>query len=386
MNSLLLAAALAAAVVDPVVRQSTDPSAPPPPADPPADPGAPSPTGASPYARLLLLPDLSAVGSAGLAWSSYDVEARSPRDGLFGQPRRVEPYFQELELALQAVVDPYARADVFVGFHPDEVEVEEAYVTALRLPAGLLGRGGVFFTPFGRQNPQHPHVWEFVDQPLPLARLLAPEVLSGPGLDLAWLAPLPWFAELRVAYQGVRPGGHAHGDEEGEEEGASRAGTLRLQQVFDLGERTTTSVGVSGTLLEDAAGGFSDLSGVDVYVKRRLGATRASIALQAEAIARRLRVAGEERDTGWGAYGQVVLRPGPRTMYGVRYERAPGVVEEGAAGDAEHRVSALVGWLPSEFQRIRLQGDWDRLPGGEDGFEALLAIEFSFGAHGAHPF
>jgi hypothetical protein len=29
---------------------------------------------------------------------------------------------------------------------------------------------------------------------------------------------------------------------------------------------------------------------------------------------------------------------------------------------------------------------YDRLPGGKEGLEALLSLEFAIGAHGAHPF
>jgi hypothetical protein len=55
-------------------------------------------------------------------------------------------------------------------------------------------------------------------------------------------------------------------------------------------------------------------------------------------------------------------------------------------GGPENRISALASWMPSEFQRIRLQVSYDRLPGGQDGVEALLHLEFAIGAHGAHPF
>ena len=39
----------------------------------------------------------------------------------------------ESELALSAAVDPYARADVYLSFGEDHVEVEEAYGTTLDL-------------------------------------------------------------------------------------------------------------------------------------------------------------------------------------------------------------------------------------------------------------
>ena len=158
-------------------------------------------TGGNPLARLLLLPDISAIGSGALAYDSYDVEARSPREDLHGQAGKPTFLFDELELGLQAVVDPYVRADVFLSFDEHGAGIEEAYVTTLSLPASLQVRAGRFFTPFGRLNGQHGHTWDFVDAPLARSRLLAGDALGGPGVDLAWLAPLPWFAELRLAAQ-----------------------------------------------------------------------------------------------------------------------------------------------------------------------------------------
>jgi hypothetical protein len=52
----------------------------------------------------------------------------------------------------------------------------------------------------------------------------------------------------------------------------------------------------------------------------------------------------------------------------------------------EQRWSALASFMPSEFSRFRLQAGLDQLPGGGVGWEAVLAMEFAIGSHGAHPF
>jgi hypothetical protein len=358
--------------------------APPAPAARPASVDRPSTTasaaqGGNPLARLLLLPDISAIFSGALSYQDFDVETEAPRAGPYGAPKQLNPIFEELELGLQAVVDPYARADIFISFTPEEVDVEEAYLTALTLPYGLSARAGKVYSPFGRINQQHPHVWDFVDRPLAHARLLGPEALGGAGVVAAWLAPLPWYAELHLGYQAVSPGL----DEEAE---SGRAGVARLVQYLDLGEGATLGVGASGALVKEPVDGWRDLAGADVYLKLRPPSGRSYVAVQGEAIWSRLRdVPDVEDDDRWGAYAQVVRRQGPRWAYGARYDRAPGVVE-GAPSGVEHRVSGVLSWLPSEFQRIRLQGGWTRLPGGGDGWEGLLALEFGIGAHGAHPF
>jgi hypothetical protein len=338
-------------------------------------------TGGNPWARLLLMPDISAIGSAALAWNKLDVAALSPRSDPFAPANTVQPVFQELELGVQAVIDPYARADIFLSFTPEGAEVEEAYATFLRLPYGLQARAGEMFAPFGRLNQQHPHVWDFVDRPLALARLVGTDNLAGPGVDVAWLAPLPWFAELHLAYQALTPG-----EDLGLPEASANSGTLRLGQFFDLSDAATLGVGLSAVRMDEPEGG-RDLYGADAYLKIRPPNARSYLALQGELVARRLfgiGVAPGDPDlngTRWGGYAQAVWRDGPFWAYGVRYERAPA-----QGGGTEQRATALADWLLTEFQRIRFELGYDRLPGGADGLEALLQLEFAIGVHGAHPF
>ncbi len=63
----------------------------------------------------------------------------------------------EVEVAFQAVVDPYARADFFLAAGPEGLEVEEGYVTFTALPAGLLLKVGKMRAQFGKVNTLHTH-------------------------------------------------------------------------------------------------------------------------------------------------------------------------------------------------------------------------------------
>ncbi len=381
-----------------IAKELGAPSGSPTPSTPGSAPAGPSPStpstpsgnsgtgqgqaGGNPFARILLLPDISAIGSGALAWNSLDVETASPRSDPFAPAHELQPIFQELELGVQAVVDPYARADIFLSFSPEGAGVEEAYLTTLGLPLGFQIRAGQLYAPFGRQNQQHAHTWDFVDRPLALARLLAVDGLGGPGVDVSWLAPIPWFAELHLAYQSLAP---AFDPE------SHRGGLARLVQFFDVSDASTLGVGVSAARIDEAGEDASrDVLGADVFVKIRPPSGRSYLALQGEVLLRRLsgfEAAGGAGDvleppgTEWGGYAQAVYRDGPYLAYGARYERAPA-----ATGGPEHRASALATWLPSEFERIRMQLSYDRLPGGSNGFEALLQLEFAIGAHGAHPF
>src|SRR5215212_10300162 len=108
------------------------------------------------------------------------------------------------EITLDGAVDPYFKGFANIVFKLDAagetgVELEEAYLITTSLPANLQLKLGQFFTEFGRQNPQHPHSWAFVDQPLVLNRMFGPDGLRSQGARLSWLAPTPFYAEAMVS-------------------------------------------------------------------------------------------------------------------------------------------------------------------------------------------
>ncbi len=409
MRITLVASLLAVGWAGPIVAAATDPAPTSAPADPErqkleaqiarelgssaAAPIAATPTpppagqgGAAPWARLLIMPDISAIGSFAAVQDSYDVGSFSPREGAQGPAGKPTFLFQELELGLRAVIDPYFRADLFISFTPDGASVEEAYLTTLALPGGLQVKAGLLYAPFGRLNLLHPHTWEFVDPPLARGRLLATETLGGPGVDLLWLTPVPWFAELQLAAQTTDPYDGGEG---------RLTGTAKLQQFFSLAEPLTLGVGLSAARRDEGAGAWRDLANLDLLLKYRPVSGRAYLTLQGELYARKFRGnapaaigadAAFQGDGagGTGGYAQLVWRQNAWLGYGARYDRAP------AAGDSapgtEQRWSAVGNWYPSEFSRLALQVAYDQRPGGASGWESILRLEFIMGAHGAHPF
>jgi hypothetical protein len=357
---------------------------------PPPSPPAPAPPadtghGAAPWARLLVLPDISAVGSFAAVLDGYDVASLSPRDGPQGPAEKPTFLLQELELGLQGVVDPYFSANVFISFTPTGVSVEEAYLTTLSLPGGLDVKAGQFYAPFGRLNTLHPHTWDFVDAPLARGRLLATDTLGGPGVDLIWLSPLPWFAELQVTAQTTDP----------YDSGTGRmTGVAKLQQWVSMSAPLTLGIGLSAARRDEGGGAWRDLANADVLLKFRPLAGRAYLTLQGEYYWRKFTgqpattppeaaFQGDGRN-GSGGYAQLIWRQNTWLGYGGRWDHAP------AAGDSppgtEQRWSVVGNWFPSEFSRLALQVAYDQRPGGATGWESILHLEFVMGAHGAHPF
>ncbi len=112
------------------------------------------------------------------------------------------------ELVLDGAVDPYFKGFANIVFKLDQhnetsVELEETYLQTSDLPLNLQARAGQFFANFGRQNPQHPHQWAFVDQPIILNRAFGPDGLRNIGAQVSWLAPLPFYTEASLGiYKG----------------------------------------------------------------------------------------------------------------------------------------------------------------------------------------
>lgn len=100
---------------------------------------------------------------------------------------------RNLEIALSGAVDPYFEGFANIVFTLDKnnetrVEVEEAFMQTTSLPFGLQAKAGQFFAAFGRQNPMHPHAWDFADTSIVNAFLLGPDALRGVGAQLSSLA------------------------------------------------------------------------------------------------------------------------------------------------------------------------------------------------------
>src|SRR5262245_31483566 len=100
----------------------------------------------------------------------------------------------ESEASFQAVVDPYARADFFISFGEEGVELEEGYLTLTTLPGGLLTKVGKMRAAFGKVNTLHNHVLPWADRPLVTENLVGGEEgISDAGISVAKLIPNPWI-------------------------------------------------------------------------------------------------------------------------------------------------------------------------------------------------
>src|SRR5262249_51742622 len=109
-----------------------------------------------------LNPDISAIIDFAAGWYADDLGTIKSGD----DPQLTGFNAQEIEVALQAVVDPYFRADVFITVpNLQNFEIEEAFLTTTHLPWNLQLKAGIFRAAIGRQNQQHLHLQDFTRRP-----------------------------------------------------------------------------------------------------------------------------------------------------------------------------------------------------------------------------
>lgn len=327
------------------------------------------------------------------------------------------------ELSLEGAVDPYFKgaANIVYKISPEGetgVELEEVYLLTSSLPANLQVKAGQFFTEFGRQNPQHPHSWAFVDQPLILNRMFGPDGLRSQGIRLSWLLPTSFYTEamLTVANSAGGTTSSFRSDASPEIHG----GTPLTREVLGLKDflivpRFTTSFDLTDTqtLLLGASGAFgpnnssasaqTQIYGVDGYYKWKPAAAQAGfpfVSVQAEALMRRYD-AGERTSESSptvtlpsetlkdrGGYAQFLWGIKPRIVAGLRGDWARG---DDAAFESElrrnrFRVAPNFTWYPTEFSKFRVQYNFDDRAGIGRDHSLWFQFEFLLGAHAAHKF
>src|SRR5205823_5544820 len=172
---------------------------------PPAPaPAVTSSTGSAPQTLFRgaqsLNPDISAILDADFGWQRRAPQLLNGDDpDLHAEGTRHAVGFtaQEVELAFSAIVDPYFKGEVYLTIpNLEGIEVEEAFVTTTSLPWNLQLKGGSFRGAFGRQNGQHLHIQDFTRRPLINAAFLGDDGMRGPGVQVSWLAPLPFYLTL----------------------------------------------------------------------------------------------------------------------------------------------------------------------------------------------
>jgi hypothetical protein len=334
---------------------------------------SPEPAAPPPGSSKVFNPDIAVIGDF--------LGAVGKNDSPFATPSLE---LHEAELSLQAIVDPYARADFFLTFSNEEVGVEEGFITFTSLPANFLLKVGKMRASFGKANQMHNHIMPWTDRPLVTQDLVGGEEgISDAGLSLSRLIvnPILFLEATAEVYRGESP----------ELFSAPRRQDLtyvgRLRGYRDVTESTNLDFGGSyarGTAKE-GEGLHTSLIGADVTLRWRplRRAIYRRLLARTELVWSRRDLVTSEQARAFGLYGSLEYQFARRWFAGLRYdhsERAddPSLVDKGG--------SALLTYWPSEFSQIRGQYRHTSYGEGIKADEFLFQFQFSIGAHGAHTF
>ncbi len=325
---------------------------------------------------------------------------------------------QNLELTLSSVVDPFFRAEghLIFGFDDGEsiVEIEEVHMTTLGLPYGLQVMAGQFFTRFGRQNKQHPHAWQFVDQTIINTLMFGGDGLRNLGVQVSALLPLPFYLELIGSVQNARGETALSFLSSSEEtfagrpivdqainEGNDLLYMGRLKTSLDFSENTSSVFGTSHLLGSNGTGldTRTRIHGIDFFIKWKPTLAQNGwpfLLLQGEAMQRSYQAGAALVDDSLifrktfkteGYYIQTLYGFKRQWVAGLRYGSANATDPSDPRTGDRWRISPNLTFYPSEFSKIRFQYNHDQSDDRDDPIHAVfIQYEFTIGAHAAHTF
>jgi hypothetical protein len=334
------------------------------------------------------LPEESSIGSEGLSLGESELNFSGNID---------DKFYGSLTVAL---VEEDSET---------EVELEEAYIQTLALPAGLILKGGRFFSNIGYLNPKHSHTDDFADRSLPYRAFLNNQFIDD-GVQLLWIAPTDLLVE--VGGELLRGAGYPAGGASNDGKGAW---TVFSHVGGDVGLSSSWRAGFSYISAEaddrdsgdpdnpDLFTGDSDLWVADFIWKWAPNGNpvNQNFKLQGEyfflaedgqftpAGGSRLPLSTDQN----GFYVQAVYQFIPQWRAGIRYSQLdaddPGPAIAGTSLDTQGHtpwiLSAMLDWSNSEFSRFRLQYNRDESSLQPDD-QLVLQYIMSLGAHGAHQF
>jgi hypothetical protein len=356
-------------------------------------------------AQTTVNPDISVIPRFMLSSNDGERLAEGIR-----QWSRPEFSFQELEMAVQAYLNPYSRADIMLALPGPDVEnvklgIEEVYATVLRgLPGDLNLRFGKYRAEFGKLNMVHPHAWPFVTQPLVEERFLGEEGLNDLGISISALLPTGEIytrLTMDLLRGGSIGGGAGIADTTGARPWYATSG--RLSGFFSLGEYSDLETGVSlYTGIHDPYNRERFWYwNLDCKYKYRPD-SYTSLTVQGEYLVNRRQArqngnhiafltpqgAPEERGvTTSGLYAYADYQFMKIFSIGVRWDWAESPYH---SEDRAHAVSVFAGYYPVEETlgvRLHYQNTLTESPHDAHAVNLVaLQLLFSLGPHKAHPF
>jgi hypothetical protein len=302
--------------------------------------------------------------------------------------KNFDMYLNETEVSLQAVVDPYARADFFISFGRDPVtgqygvNVEEGYLTTLSLPAKLQLKAGKFRQAVGRINPTHPHALPFIDLPNAYVNLFGEEGLNDEGLSLSWLLPNKAFYQELVVQT---TSGYSESPAFARSEGNHLVYLGHLKNFFTLSDNATLELGITGISGPNDSARITNIASGDLTYKWKPVAmnTYKSLTWQSEFYFSHNSQTADISTNAIGLYSFLQYQLAKRTFLTGRYDYAEKPYNNAIK---EQAYSLTWGWYATEFSKMELEAKTTDDNISSRFYQAWLRWIFVIGAHGAHQY
>jgi hypothetical protein len=317
-------------------------------------------------------------------------------------------HLQAADVEITANVDVYLQSKVVFGSDESEnVGVEEAYLTSLRMPIPIILRGGKMLTTFGRYNLYHLHHMAFAENPLILNYVFQPK-LNEVGIEASYLIPLPWYSDLLVGFLNGNNEALFNSHEQGDfaylghfdnfwdlsDETTFRLGTSYLTGAKGL--RNATEVPFDSTVNNIT----SMVWGLDFHLKWKplqFGRYRSFI-LEGEYVNAALNINSKTTDTLHGYYIQGLYQFDLRWWAQARYEwfkrskdlyayfpNPPELTLNSREDFTGKKVSVAMAYVPTEFSAYRLQYNYLQFNGTKEQ-QIIIQVNVTVGSHPAHKY
>ncbi|MCX7627903.1 MAG: hypothetical protein N2Z69_05755 [Methylophilaceae bacterium] len=325
----------------------------------------------------------------------------------------------ESELGIYANIDPYFYGGLLLALAPDNsIDIEEAFIQTTALPGGITLKGGRFYSGIGYLNPQHPHMWDFIDSPLVYQAFLGGQY-GDDGVQMKWVAPTDLFLEVGLEAGRGRIAGTSGKNKNGSAMGSlfgHIGGDIDTSNSWRAGlsylhvspqQRLSDNLDTAGNFVTNQFTGTSRIWVADFVWKWAPHGNMSStyFKLQGEYLLRResgtlvydvdaTSLADRYRANQSGWYLQGIYKFMPNWRIGLRYDRlAHGSVDYASNnpvldfdGYVPQRISWMMDYSPSEFSRLRLQLAHDRSRENTIDNQFFIQYIMSLGAHGAHQY
>ena len=293
----------------------------------------------------------------------------------------------EVEFSFQSVIDPFARADIFLAleYDPETGEfitvIEEGYLTTLSLPWHLQLKVGKFKNKLGRLNQLHSHALPMIQLPLVYENYLG-EGLSDEGLSLSWLVPNPLFYQELVVEVTDGPGESPSFTRSNKNKYLRLA---HLKNFWDLSSNATLELGLTGIIGVNDSSRTTKFAALDLTYKFKplQFNTYKSLTWQSELFYSNAELTDNSSAKSWGGYSLISMQLARRWFLTGRgdYSQRPH-----NSSLNERSISLMLGWFTTEFQKLEMELKRTTSNFSDSFNIALVRWIFIIGVHGAHKY